>query len=250
MAGKIAIQLYTVRNELEQDFSGTLSRLAQIGYQGVETYGNFFGGYIADDVRALMNSLGLQLSGSHANIRLLGEKLDELIAFNVKAGCPHLVCSKAEFQTLEDVKNTADFFNLAGEKCREQGMSFHYHNHGHEFEYMDSKMILDTLLELTNPELVGLELDVYWAAKAGVKPTLYQARWQDRSRLLHCKDMEAGTVGSYADVGAGVIDFPAIFAAAPLLEWFVVEHDNSPDPMKSAETSFSALAALLSRSGG
>ena len=35
----VALQLYTLREELEKDFTGTLEKVAALGYQGVEFAG-------------------------------------------------------------------------------------------------------------------------------------------------------------------------------------------------------------------
>ena len=100
-------------------------------------------------------------------------------------------------------------------------------------------------MENTDPALVGLELDVFWAAKAGVDPAAFQKKWKDRSILLHCKDMSADPEPDFAAVGEGVLDFPAIIDAATKVKWFVVEQDKSNDPVRDVEVSFKALTKLL-----
>jgi sugar phosphate isomerase/epimerase len=243
--GNISIQLYTIRDQLAKDFEGSLKTLAEIGYRWVEPFQKVYDGKPPEEFRDMLSSFDLKLSGSHANITVLKEKGEEIIQYLAAAGCPHLVCSRADYGGEKDVYEAADFFNGISRKAKDAGMAFSYHNHGHEFIQYKGKYILDLLLENTDPDLVGLELDVYWAAKVGVDPAAYQEKWKERSVLLHCKDMDGGPEKDFAAIGEGVLDFPAIFKAASRVRWFVVEQDRSDDPFRSAETSFQALTKLL-----
>jgi sugar phosphate isomerase/epimerase len=241
----ISIQLYTIRDQLAEDFEGSLRSLAKTGYQWVEPFHQIYEGRTPEEFRTLLASLNLKISGSHVNISLLKERGPEIIAYLTAAGCPHLVCSRADYSSENDVYETAAFFNDISRKARDAGMAFSYHNHGHEFVQYNGTYILDLLLENTDPDIVGLELDVYWAAKSGIDPAAYQEKWKERSTLLHCKDMDGGPEKDFAAIGEGVLDFPAIFKAASKVRWFVVEQDRSDDPFRSAETSFRALTKLL-----
>jgi sugar phosphate isomerase/epimerase len=244
----ISIQLYTIRNQLAEDFEGSLRRLVKTGYQWVEPFHQAYEGKTAEEFHAVLSSLGLQISGSHANIAALKEKGTEIIKYLADAGCPHLVCSRADYNSEKDVYEAAAFFNDISRKARDRGMAFSYHNHGHEFIQYNGKYILDLLLENTDPDLVGLELDVYWAAKAGIDPAAYQEKWKERSILLHCKDMDGGPEKDFAAIGEGTLDFPGIFKAASKVRWFVVEQDRSDNPFRDTETSFRALTKLLQES--
>jgi sugar phosphate isomerase/epimerase len=245
MRGTISIQLYTVREQLAKDFEGSLNALAAIGYRWVEPFAGAYAGRSPAETQKALAAQGLRLSGSHVNIAGLREKLPEHLDYLAAVGCPHLVCSRADYSDEAEALATAEYFNEVGRKAKDRGMLFSYHNHGHEFVRYSGAYILDLLLEHTDPELVGLELDVYWAAKAGVDPAAYQEKWKDRSLLLHCKDMDGGPDKDFAAVGEGVLDFPAILNAAPKVRCFVVEQDKSADPFASAETSFRALTRLL-----
>jgi sugar phosphate isomerase/epimerase len=245
MHRNISIQLYSIHEELDKDFSGSLQKLAEIGYQWVESYGNFFGGLSSKDFSALLSSLNMNISGSHADIKLLKEKCREIIGYNKSIGCRQLICAFAEYKNEQDVFETASYFNEVGKICRDEGMFFSYHNHSHEFDKYSGKYILDMLLENTDPAFMGLELDVYWTARAGVDPAAYQKKWKERSILLHCKDMNDGPEKNFAAVGEGVLDFPAIIQAAPQVEYFVVEQDKSDAPFYSAEVSLNTLKKLL-----
>ncbi len=112
-----------------------------------------------------------------------------------------------------------------GESCREAGLRFGYHNHDFEFETIDGQIPFDVLLDETDPGLVDFELDLFWITKGGEDPLRYFERYPGRFTLCHVKDMAAG--GEMVDVGAGGIDFAAIFARAEQagLKHFFVEHD-------------------------
>jgi sugar phosphate isomerase/epimerase len=245
MRGDISIQLYTIREQLAQDFEGSLHKLAQIGYRWIEPFHGAYKGRSAGDFRTLLSSLNLKISSSHANITILKEHAEETIKYLADAGCPHLVCSWADFSSEREVFDTAEFFNELGGKARDAGMSFSYHNHNHEFVQYSGRYILDLLMEHTDPALVGLELDVYWAAKAGINPVSYQEKWNTRSVLLHCKDMDGGPEKDFAAVGEGILDFSGILKAASKVRYFVVEQDRCDDPFRCAEISFRSLTTLL-----
>jgi sugar phosphate isomerase/epimerase len=243
MQRKISIQLYSIRDQLALNFSDSLRRLAEIGYQWIETYGHFYGGLSSKEFSALLLSLNLKVSSSHADIKLLKEKLPEIIEYNLALNCRHIVCAYADYKIEQDVLEAAAFFNEVAGKCRDAGMAFSYHNHAHEFNRYPGGIAMDILLE--NADRMGLELDVYWAAKAGIDPVAYQKKWEGRSTLLHCKDMDGGPERRFAAVGEGILDFPAVIRAASLVEYFIVEQDQSDDPFHSAELSFTALKKLL-----
>jgi sugar phosphate isomerase/epimerase len=245
MKRNISIQLYTVRESLEKDFSGTLRKLADIGYRWVESYGNFFGGLSAENFLEFVSSLNIKVSSSHADIKLLRGKLPEIISYNKAIGCGNIVCARADFSSEQETLEIAEYFNEVGEACRKAGIAFAYHNHDHEFARYSGKYIMDILLEKTDPALMGLELDVYWAARAGVDPAAYQEKWKDRSILIHCKDMDNSPEKNFAEVGKGVLNFPEIINAASKAEWFVVEQDKSDDPFRSVEISYKNLEKLL-----
>jgi sugar phosphate isomerase/epimerase len=240
----IGLQLYTIRDQLAEDAEASLRKIAGIGYRWVELFPGAYAGKPAAEFKSLLSSLGLRIAGGHAPAARLKENLSEVIDYHAALGCPHLVCAKAEFSSEQDVHETAVCFNAVGRKAREAGMFFSYHNHSHEFAQYRGRYILDMLLEETDPALVGLELDVYWAAKAGLDPAEYQKKWRDRSVLLHCKDMDNTPEKNFTAVGLGVLNFPAIIKAASNVKWMLVELDMSDDPFLGAEQSLKALEKL------
>ena len=124
------------------------------------------------------------------------------------------------------------------QKVKDEGMTLLYHNHSFEFGRYDGKLGLEHLLD-SAPDL-GLELDVGWCQEGGVDPTPLLDKYAGRVKRLHVKDRapegENTDQDGWADVGHGVIDWPPLLKAAAKdagAEWFVVEHDEPADPVRT-----------------
>jgi sugar phosphate isomerase/epimerase len=248
--GKIGMQLYTVRDALKADFDGTLGRIADIGYQEVE-----FAGYMDRTPAQVKASLKqARLSAPAAHLAL--ETLENDWAATVKAahtvGHEYLVVAWIDAErraTLDDYRRIAETFTRLGRQARDAGLRFAYHNHAFEFELIDGRVPFDVLLEQTDPKAVSFEMDLYWTVDGGASPLTYFARFPGRFPLVHVKDRTAA--GQMVDVGAGVIDWSAIFAKrkeAGIRHEFV-EHDDPADPFASLQASYTYLRALRFPSG-
>jgi sugar phosphate isomerase/epimerase len=235
---QVALELYTVRDETGRDFAGTLRRVAQIGYAGVEFAG--YGGLTSQEMSALLAETGLRAVATHLGLDALqGSQLDASMRYCLDIGCPIIVLPwlANEWRTREGMQALAPRLNVIGQRCQEQGITFGYHNHDFEFAQVDGVYLLDYLLQATDPSLVKIELDVYWAAYAGVDPVAYLQALADRVALIHLKDMAADR--SMTEVGKGVLDMQHIcqFAQARGL-WGIVEHDHPHIPsLESARIS-------------
>ncbi|WP_456430202.1 sugar phosphate isomerase/epimerase family protein [Rhodocaloribacter sp.] len=243
---RIGLQLYTVRTLMEQDFTGTLEKVAEIGYKEVEFAGYF--GHGPEDVKALLGRLGLAAPSTHVPLTALApDALDATVANAVAMGHRYVVMAwLAEDQraSLDAYRRHAELFNRAGEACREAGLQFAYHNHDFEFVDIDGVRPYDLLLAETDPNLVKMELDLYWITKAGADPLAYFERHPGRFPLCHVKDMAGG--GEMTEVGAGTIDFATLFAHAGEagLTHYFVEHDHPADPLASITASFAYLNTM------
>lgn len=240
----IGIQLYTVRSLMQEDFAGTLERVAQIGYNELEFAGYF--DHSPADVRTLIDGLGLTAPAVHVGIDSLRSDLDTVIESATTIGHRYIVCPylAEEERTLDHYKQHAEFFNTAGEACKAAGVQFAYHNHDFEFFETDGVLPYDVLLAETDSALVQMELDLYWIRKAGHDALAYFEAHSGRFPLCHVKDMAAD--GEMTSVGSGEIDFGAIFSASEQagLEHFFVEHDFPHDPMQSITDGYAHVAAL------
>ncbi len=151
---------------------------------------------------------------------------------------------EAKRKTLDDWKALAEQFNNAGDVAAKHQIQFGYHNHDYEFVPIAGKLPYDVLLENTDDALVRMEMDIYWITKGGQNPLAYFKKWPGRFPLVHVKDMAAN--GAMVDVGAGKIDWKAIYAArddAGIKHWFV-EHDQPADPLGSLMASYKYMDGL------
>jgi len=168
---QVALELYTVRDETKRDFAGTLRRVAQMGYAGVEFVG--YGNLSAQSMNSVLAETGLKVPGTHVGLEsLTAEQLDASIRYCRAINCPLMVLPSLPqaSRTLEGIRALAPQLNSIGQRCRDAGLDFGYHNHDFEFASIEGHTLLEHLLEMTNPDLVKIELDVYWAAYAGHDP--------------------------------------------------------------------------------
>jgi sugar phosphate isomerase/epimerase len=249
----IGLQLYTVRDFMAKDPAGTLGKVAQIGYNSLEgaTYNSGvekFYGMDAKTFAALLKSNGLIMRSCHyrygedskgatlTNGQFNGTILhdwDKAVEDAHALGLKYMICawlSEPERGTLDHYKQMAANFNIAGEKCSKAGIQFCHHNHDFEFAAQDGKYPYDILLNETDPKLVKMELDLYWATKAGQDPVKIFEAHPGRFPLWHLKDMDNTPAHAFTEVGNGTIDFKTIFThkdTAGMKYWFV-EQDHCP----------------------
>jgi len=243
----VALQMYTLREPAAQDFVGTMRQVAGIGYAGVELAG--YGGLNAADMKALLEELELRPAGSHVSLDLLENELGSVMDYSLEIGNPYVVCPSLPRDRWQDeatLRATAQSLNRIGSACREQGLTFCYHNHAFEFQTLGDKYILDILYEATDPQLVQAEVDTYWVQFAGLDPAELIGRSADRVALVHLKDMDPED-RSFAEVGEGTLDWEAVFAASETAgaEWYVVEQDRcKKPPLESVRLSLENLRAM------
>ena len=254
----LGIQLYSVRDFLPKDYDGTLHQLSAIGYREVEAAGFF--GRTASAVKQSMERAGLRCVSAHYSLKDLLPKVDETIQYGKDLGLEYIVCASPWFKdpssvrdagsrearermTLEDWRWNADQFNRIGERVHAAGMRFAYHNHTPEFRSENGVMFYDELLRQTDPAKVAMELDCGWAAVAGQKPVDLLTRYATRITMLHVKDFKMGHGAvplpepPSTELGHGVIDYRAIFAAAKRtnnIEHIFVEQEEFDMPAMEA----------------
>jgi sugar phosphate isomerase/epimerase len=243
-ADGIGMHLYTMREPLAEDYPGTLRRLADIGYRTIGVSGRF--GHSATEIRLIADDAGLEIVLEHVGYNRLTDDWEGALADVGTLGGKWVVVPSLppELRTPDGFREAAAAFNVAGEVARKAGLKLLFHNHGHDFDEVDGKVLFDILLEETEPDLLGFELDLYWVVNGGKDPVDYFRGNPGRFPALHVQDMAAD--GSFEDVGSGRLDFPAMFAhstAAGVQQW-LVEHDAPTDPWVSARTSYRSLATM------
>lgn len=248
MTASIALQLYSVREYLVEDFSVIIHKIAKMGYTGVETAG-FPEGIKPDRVKQIFDENGLVVTSSHSELPLGDDKqrvLDNLASIN----CPHLVSpwmDPSYYSSREKMKSLAEIFNNAYQVAIENGMKFSIHNHTFEFSLFNGEPAIYTLIEYLEPG-INFQLDTYWIKVAGIDPRKTVAHFGEREPLLHIKDGPATTEDDMTALGEGVMDIPAIIEAGKLnTKWLIVELDRcATDMLEAVEKSYHYLASQSS----
>ncbi len=246
---QIALQLYTVRDHSQRDMLGTLHAVAQIGYRAVEFAG--YGGVPVEDIKATLDPLGMQAVSAHVPFeRWLGQQqqvIDELHTLGCTYGIVPAVAEERR-NSLAQARQLAADLNRCGAACRDAGLRFGYHNHAWEFAPLDGTTLWDVLTTETDPALVALELDVFWAHAGGHDPVTMIRQFGTRVPLLHVKDMAAGDPPTDAPVGDGVLPWSDILAAGAAAgsAWYIVEQDTPRDPLANVAQSFRNLQQMAS----
>lgn len=246
----VALQLYTVRDLMKNDFKGTVEKVAKIGYDAVEFAG--YGGLSAKEVKQLLKNTGLQVAGTHEGFEGLQANTEERIAFNLGIGNKNIVVpsmpGKWRKSNADGIKEFAAEMNKLGTKVHDAGMQLLYHNHWFEFAKLDGKTIYEILLKNTDANLVKLEIDVAWAQRGGKIPADLIRQEGSRVRSLHMKDFLGDGNYTLAPVGTGVVDMSGIIKAAREVgvQWFIVEQDRMKRPaLEAIEISLKNMRKLL-----
>lgn len=245
----IALQLYSIKELTGEDFLGTLKKVAEIGYDGVEFAGYF--GTSAEQLRKSLDEYGLRAAGSHIGMPDLTDRLEEMMDYSLAIGSPYIICPGLPEELRENAdsyKRAAERFDRIGERCKEQRLRFGYHNHGIEFQKHDGLTGLELLAQHTSPEHLFFELDTYWAEYAGFRAADWIESFADRCRILHIKDMKSKQDQRNTEIGTGILDFETITAAGKHfgIEWYTVEQEEYEIPqLESIEASLRYLRQIL-----
>ena len=239
-APKIGLQLYSLRETIGQDIKQTLAKVAQAGYQEVETYGyspeKHFWGLPPAEFKAALAAQELSTSSGHYDLGGFmrdGNEQQLQAAIAAAQGCgqtyvivPYLDeqqrASAAEFPAV------AARLNKAGALCQAAGLKLGYHNHDFEFKPLGGTTLYEVLLKETDPKLVVFEMDMYWVVRAGQDPIKLIQAHPGRFPLWHVKDMDKARPELNTEVGAGSINFRKIFAQASTagLQHLFMEQEN------------------------
>ena len=253
----IGLELWTVRRELEEDFVGTLKKVAAIGYKSVEMFS--FYDRRASEIRRILGDIGLTCPSAHYVTPMMKSGWEKHIEYAGEVGIQYMVCAildPSERRSLDDYRKLADLFNKVGEQCKKAGIQFAYHNHNFEFKSYGGVLGYDELLRRTDPDLMKLQMDCFWVTHAGRDPVAYFRRLGERIHLLHIKDLKAGNpptttmdprVGLFAEVGRGEINWTRIFNAARntgVKHYYVEQDECERPPLESIKISYDYLENL------
>ncbi len=257
----LGIQLYSLRDLIQKDVKGVIAKVAEAGYKKVETYGySKENGYFGLDAKAfgeLLKSHGLVSPSGHYGMDpyLSGEN-PELLQTYIDAakeiGQTYITIPYLGDKLRSDAagyRQVAKRMNEAAAACKEAGLKLAYHNHDFEFQQFGDVTGYDILLKETDPELVKMELDLYWVARAGKDPVAMMQANPGRYVMWHVKDMDKNDNTLNTEIGNGSIDYKTIFSKAQNdVEHIYVEQENfseGMDPYKSIRQSHDYIVNTL-----
>ena len=245
---KLGLQLYSVRENLEKDFLGTLKKVKEMGYEGGELAGIY--GKSGAEVKAMFEEAGLVPISAHVAYQDLMPDIEKTVAIYKEIGCKFIVIpylpadlrygSEKYPKLLEDMKEI-------GKVCKANGITLLYHNHDFEFEKTeDGEYVLDALYSEIGPDLLETEIDTCWVNVGGENPCDYVRKYTGRAPVVHLKDFhgrksnnmykligidsaeEEVSTFEYRPLGYGVQDVQAIVDAArdAGASWIIAEQDE------------------------
>ena len=268
----IGVQLYSVRDDMAKDFKGTLQKVKELGYDGVEFAGLF--GNTPEQVKAMCAEIGLNPISAHVPLADMLADVDKVIADYKAIGCQYIVVPYVEedrrpngekfMQMIEEIRSI-------GQKCKEAGLILLYHNHDFEFAKTESgEFGLDYLYANVPADLLQTELDQCWVRYAGQDPVAYLQKYEGRSPVVHLKDYYASgeqkedpyaliglnegekkenTAFEFRPLGYGVQDVKALMKAAKHAgsQWLIVEQDQpsmGKTPLECVAMSLETIQAI------
>lgn len=265
----VALQLYSVRESMEKDFFGTLKKVKDMGYSGVEFAGLF--DHDPLEVKEMCDEVGLIPLSAHVPLQAFLEDMEKTVNCYKKVGCRYVAIPYLQEEYRTDraaFDKTIEIVKKIGEAVSGAGMTLQYHNHDFEFEKMDGQYVLDILYAEVSPELLQTQIDTCWVNVGGENPADYVRKYAGRIPTVHLKDF-AGSKSEnmyaligidddksedakgnfeFRPVGKGLQNFPAIVAAADEggAEWVIVEQDLPSMGLSDLECAEASVKYLLS----
>jgi len=247
----IALQLYSVREDCAKDFVGTLEKVAEMGYEGVE-----FAGYYeeeAKDLKKILVDLNLKVAGTHTGINtLLGDELQKTIEFNSTIGNKFLIVPglPEEYTNSKEAwLKTANLFNEILEKVKPHEMKVGYHNHWTEFKPIDGEETSwDIFFGEVNNDVV-MQLDTGNGMKGGGDPVKILKKYPGRATTIHLK--EFSSTNDKAILGEGEVNWKEILnlcESTGKTEWYIIEQESyAHPPVECVELCLKNLRKILEK---
>lgn len=292
---RLGVGLFTLPKSLDRDFDGTLAMLAGLGYKEVELFGPYsfsapavqaawqqtakaigvsgsgFFGHTPRQVRETLDRHGLTSPSMHVDLDTLHDRLDQIGEAAHTIGwryCGIASIPPERRRSLDEYRRMADELNEIGRRAKPMGFKVLYHNHGYGLTPVDERLNpkpdgqvpTRVVFDRLDPDVVALEMDVFWTVAGGADPVALLDAYPKLYRLMHVKDMTRQARftrgGDMQDVmslfplmttaGAGVLDLPRILGHARRngVEHFYVEQDLAADPPAQLGASIRALRGM------
>lgn len=251
MSLSVGLQLYTLRGEMEKDFEGTLKKVKELGYEGVEFAGLF--GKDGKEVKNILEKFSLKAVSAHVALDELIDNTDQVLQNYKEIGLSYIAIPYLPEECRPQAGNfekTLENITYICEKAKEYGITMLYHNHDFEFDIVDGEYYLDTIYKTISKDLLQTEIDTCWVNVAGENPSEYIKKYTNRAPIVHLKDFvmkgkakkenlyeligidksaqESDEDFAFRPVGHGVQDFKSIIEASELAnaKWIIVEQDR------------------------
>lgn len=263
---KVGIQLYSVRQHMEKDPIDTIRTVAEAGYRNLEIANHSADtdvgvgfGVSTDEINALLKETGASVVGGHISpfSPLTESQRKAILEYHACIGTKYIVMPMDFYKAKDEVLRKAEAFNQAGKECKEAGIQFVYHNHYHEFQHFGDETVYDIIMNNTDPELLKIELDTFWAMRSGNAPIDLLKKYGSRVCLIHQKDYMKGYEGeinllqcveenneyvdserfgrdvrteTFTEIGTGIMDIQAIIDTAIehcAIDYIILEQDYS-----------------------
>ena len=261
----VGIQLYSIRDAMSADVRGSLKKVSDIGYKNLEMAGyseGKFYGFSPSDFKKIVGDLGMVALSSHSAVESKGITIESAkLMADAHAALGVKYCIQPwineEDRNIEKYKKMIGDWNKVGKIMKAVGIQFGYHNHNFEFAKINGVVpYYDIFMPEMDKDLITMELDLFWASKAGQDPIAMFKKYPGRFQLLHFKDMKTNQAPFYevikddiCCVGEGVIDFKKILTAKETagMKYLFVEDDNQGNgkPFEGIETSIKNITTKI-----
>jgi sugar phosphate isomerase/epimerase len=226
----IALQLFSIREEAQQDFAKAMQKVKQMGYDGVELAGLY--DHTPEEIRDILNNVGLIPMSAHVAYQEIMENIENTIHKYASIGCGFIAIPYLMEEDRYGSKSYEEFLKnipVIAEACKKEGITLLYHNHDFEFKKTtEGRYVLDALYQSFPKSQLQVELDTCWTKVAGEEPVAYMKKYENRLPVVHLKDYISTNPVVFAAVGHGVQDIASILEQAVKggSQWVVVEQDS------------------------
>lgn len=235
-----SVQMYSVRDLASKNMDEALKKVAEIGYKQVEFAGFF--DHSAEEIRAMLDKYGLEVSSIHAGFDPLLEDFDNVVEYNKKIGNKNYIIPGYDLSSQDKIDAFVEKVNVINKKLAEQGITLAYHNHAREFNMNpDGSFVYDQLIYRTD---IQLEVDVYWAYAAMKDPIALLERVKDRVTFIHMKDGTGEGRGTPLGKGSAPIKEVREWAIANGKKMVVESETLTPSGIEEAKICFDYLKTL------
>lgn len=248
---KLGLQLYTVRDEIDKDIEGTLAKVAEMGFSGVESA--FWPDEISiEDAGKRLRANNLNVFSAHIELPVNQEEKDNMEriaeAYNCKRMVWHGWPEDPRYKTEEGTRELIDIYNEVNQFAKSRGLWFGLHNHWWEYEKQSYDQYPYEILLREVDKDIFFEIDTYWATVAGHNAAEIIQKFGKRAPLIHIKDgpgkysesLDLDEPDPMVALGKGSMNIPSIASAGKnILEWMIVELDVvNTDVYKAVKESY------------